>query len=173
MFFPLACEHIVRLARVLQQPCGHILLVRQTIQVMRFLFSMSWFLFSFQIGFGGVGRRSCTKIAAYIAGCGYHQLAAATVVSCPQQSAGQEGREGRAGWRGAEWREELRSVLVECGVHCKPVVLLTSNTACGQEQVSSFSFRFYTFIAILCHPLEGVFQCRARVVGGWRGGWTV
>lgn len=51
-FFSLACEHVVRVVRVLQQPSGHLIM----------------------LGLAGVGKRSCIQMASRVAHCQYHQI---------------------------------------------------------------------------------------------------
>lgn len=52
MVFDYVLQHVARIARVLRQPGGNLLL----------------------IGVGGSGRRSCTKLAAYIQECDYRTI---------------------------------------------------------------------------------------------------
>lgn len=56
---------------------------------------------------GGVGRRSCVRLASYISGSKYHYLSTAY-------------------GPGSGSREELKEVLVECGLRDSPCVLLVT-----------------------------------------------
>lgn len=60
---------------------------------------------------GGVGRRSSVKLASYISGCSYHQLTSSY------------GTPSECGTR-----EELKEVVMECGVGNSPCVLLVTET---------------------------------------------
>ena len=61
-----------------------------------------------QIGIGGVGKRSCLQLAAHITECQYHFLA----LDYNQNE--------------ADCKEELKAILVQCGVEEKQTVLVTS-----------------------------------------------
>ncbi len=58
-----------------------------------------------QIGLGGVGRRSCVRLAGYISGCRYYQFSS----SCGC--------------------EEAKEVVMECGVRGCPCVLLVTEVS--------------------------------------------
>lgn len=72
-------------------------------------------LFFSQVGEGGIGRRSCAQLACHIANCSYHCL---TVC---EKSPG-------------EALEEVKSVVIQCGVTEKVTCLLATESL-GSEQV--------------------------------------
>ena len=75
-------------------------------------------VFFIQVGLGGVGRRSCIQLAAYIANMKYHCLtplhSQTPFVDCV---------------------EEIKTVLRQCGLLNQPTVLLATDTAAGEHQV--------------------------------------
>ncbi|CBH18135.1 dynein heavy chain, putative [Trypanosoma brucei gambiense DAL972] len=93
VFFKDHCEHLVRIIRILRQPRGNALLV----------------------GVGGSGKRSLTRLAAYIAG---RQTVEISV--------------GK-GYSMNEFHEFLLELYTTTGVNCKPTVFLLSDNQIVHE----------------------------------------
>lgn len=89
-----AFEHVCRIARVISQPKGHILL----------------------IGIGGSGRRSLTKLAAFIREYSVFQIRVSQNYGI------------------ADFREDLKTLYKSTGVNNKPVLFLFSDTQAVNEE---------------------------------------
>ena len=68
---------------------------------------------------GGVGRRSAVELASYIAGCEYHQLTLG-----PTQN--------RTSSIASQYKEDLKAVLMKCGVKDQPTVLVVAQAVGDQ-----------------------------------------
>ncbi|CCW68554.1 unnamed protein product [Phytomonas sp. Hart1] len=87
VFFKDHCEHLARLIRILRQPRGHALVV----------------------GVGGSGKRSLSRLAAYVADCRVFEVAVGK------------------GFSIADFHEFLLEVYTYAGVKCRPCVILLSD----------------------------------------------
>lgn len=104
VIFNYVLEHVARVSRVLQQPGGHLLLV----------------------GVGGSGRRSCTKLAAYVQECDYRTI---TVVKEYDHD---------------DFLDDVRALLIQTGQKGYSTALVLSDTQIIQE----------TFLEDICSLLN-------------------
>ena len=79
----------------------------------------------YKLGMGSVGRRSCVQLASYIAGCNYRQLTPGYQHST------------------SETQEDLKPVLLKCGVKNQSFVLLVSEVIGEQVQIVDKSVILY------------------------------
>jgi dynein heavy chain len=93
VMFKFAIEHLSRISRVFQQQRGNILCV----------------------GFGGSGRQSLTKLAAFIASVDVFQV------------------EISKGYNTMNWHDDMKKVFKKAGIEDKPTVFLFSDTQIQQE----------------------------------------
>ena len=81
------------------------------------------FICIYKLGMGSVGRRSCVQLASYIAGCKYQQLTPGYQHST------------------SETQEDLKPMLLECGVKNQSFVLLVSEDIGEQVLITDKSVR--------------------------------
>lgn len=104
VIFNYVLEHVARISRVLLQPGGHLLLV----------------------GVGGSGRRSCTKLAAFVQDCDYRTI---TVVKEYDHD---------------DFLDDIRSLLIQTGQKGYSTALVMSDTQIIEE----------TFLEDICSLLN-------------------
>lgn len=104
VIFNYVLEHVARISRVLLQPGGHLLLV----------------------GVGGSGRRSCTKLAAYVQECDYRTI---TVLKEYDHD---------------DFLDDIRSLLIQTGQKGYSTALVMSDTQIIEE----------TFLEDICSLLN-------------------